>query len=154
MYQRKNLWRNNYLKKTAMKILYPVDTKFKISQKFGWRVHPITNERDFHTGVDIACPSGTPIKASYNGIVTRVWWDNKNGLALRYLFESETDQQAKLFSVGICHLSEVLVGPGDRVTKGQAIAFSGVSGQVKGAHLHFTLRKNNEAIDPAPYFIS
>ncbi len=52
------------------------------------------------------------------------------------------------FDYAYCHLSEISVNVGDRVTKGQPLALSGMTGRVSGPHLHWSVIMNGTMIDP------
>ena len=55
----------------------------KITSGFGYRLHPVTGERDFHTGIDIAAAEGTPVVAALPGTVTEVGYDGIYGNYVR-----------------------------------------------------------------------
>jgi murein DD-endopeptidase MepM/ murein hydrolase activator NlpD len=111
------------------------------SSAFGFRTDPITGKREFHSGVDYAGPSGSPITAVAAGIVTwsgpRFGYGNMveishgNGILTRY-----------------GHNSRNLVGIGDKVEKGEIIALMGSSGRTTGTHVHFEVVRNGEFLNP------
>ena len=123
-------------------VMAPVDAK--ISVPFGTRVDRKTGHINFHEGVDFAVPSGTPVRAPADGVVTsaKTKWgygkvveiDHGNG-----------------FKTRLAHLDAQRVAVGDHVKAGQTVAISGDSGILAGAgpHLHFEMWKNGKAIDPA-----
>ena len=129
-----------------MKLFCPVSTHFPITQRFGdnpqW--YPLTNG---HNGIDFGLPLRTPVHAAFEGEVTRVSKDETgygNHIRIKH-----ADNFLTLYG----HLdsydwSEVFVG--DQVAGGQLIGYSGNTGWSTGPHLHFEVRKNNIAIDPAP----
>jgi murein DD-endopeptidase MepM/ murein hydrolase activator NlpD len=100
--------------------------------------------RDFHKGIDIAGRSGTPFVAAASGTVVEAGWsggygnmiliDHGNGIKTRY-----------------GHASKILVSTGQHVTKGQAIALLGSTGNSTGPHLHFEVIVNGNAINPKNY---
>lgn len=116
----------------------------KITSRFGWRVHPITGKQSFHNGIDIAMRSGTPIAAPLDGYVVAVYENDKGGKQMR-LFCGE-------YTFGFAHLSRIVVSKGQRVREGEIIAYSGNTGASTAPHLHFTVRKNGELIDPLLLF--
>lgn len=117
-----------------------------ISSGFGWRVHPVTGERRMHKGVDFAAPTGTPIFAAADGVVTEAGWTNGgygNIVELRH-----SDGSVTLYA----HTSRVYVSKGQVVNRGQAIAEVGTTGRSTGPHLHFEVQPDGKnAVDPMDY---
>jgi murein DD-endopeptidase MepM/ murein hydrolase activator NlpD len=118
----------------------------EISSGFGWRVHPITGERKLHKGVDFAAPTGTPIFAAADGLVTDAGWTDGgygNIVELRH-----DDGSVTLYA----HANTVYVAKGQIVNKGQAIAEVGTTGRSTGPHLHFEVQPDGKnAADPMDY---
>jgi len=113
----------------------------RITSRYGYRKHPVTGERHFHNGIDIALPEGTPIRAPENGIIESVYYNNRGGFQLILRGEN--------YIYGFAHLKKILVKKGDKVIRGEIIAESGKTGNVTGAHLHFTIRTlDGKHIDP------
>ncbi|MCK9452869.1 MAG: M23 family metallopeptidase [Bacteroidales bacterium] len=119
--------------------------KGRISSKFGQRKHPITGVVSFHNGLDIAASIGTPVVAPSDAIVQRVWNHPKGGKSLSIITPAG-------LRFGFAHLSKRLVKEGDKVSAGQAIALVGTTGASTGPHLHFTVSKQGQFIDPLKYF--
>lgn len=117
----------------------------KISSPFGNRIHPITKKQQFHTGIDIALPINTPIKATADGIVSTSAW--MGGFGWTIIIEHENN-----ISTLYAHLNSNLVKKGDRVISGQTIALSGNTGNSTGPHLHFEIRIAGEHVDPLIFF--
>ncbi|PZO36771.1 MAG: metalloendopeptidase [Pseudanabaena frigida] len=117
-----------------------------ISSGFGWRVHPITGERKLHKGVDFAAPTGTPIFAAADGVVTYSGWTDDgygNVVELRH-----DNGVLTLYA----HTNKVYVSKGQVVNKGQAIAEVGTTGRSTGPHLHFEVQPDGRtAVDPMDY---
>lgn len=114
---------------------------------FGWPVRgPITSGfgsrwGSIHTGIDIAVPSGTPVKASRAGTVTAAGWMDGYGYAV---IIDHGDGYSTLYG----HNSKLLVSAGEHVTAGQVIARSGSTGHSTGPHVHFEIRRSGKAINP------
>lgn len=100
---------------------------------------------DFHPGIDIANDYGTPIVATADGVVTDAGWnaggygnmvdiDHGNGYVTRY-----------------AHAQAVAVTPGQYVRRGQIIAYMGSTGYSTGPHVHYEVRINGKAVNPAGY---
>jgi len=115
-----------------------------LSSPFGYRVHPIHGTYGFHSGVDLAAPGGTPIKATRSGTVTRATYDSASGY---YVSVNHGDG----FSSSYLHMTHYIVGVGDKVSQGQVIGYVGSTGWSTGNHLHFSIYYNGVAQNPAAY---
>ncbi len=117
-----------------------------ISSGFGWRIHPVTGERKLHKGVDFAAPTGTPIFAAADGVVTDAGWTDGgygNIVELRH-----DDGSVTLYA----HANSVYVSKGQIVRRGTAIAEVGTTGRSTGPHLHFEVQPDGRtAVDPMDY---
>lgn len=103
---------------------------YPITQKYG---DTYTDPKG-HTGIDYACPEGTPILASADGIVMFAGWDNTGyGNCVIILHNGKT---ATLYA----HLSVITVLPNQKVKQGDIIGYSGNTGNSTGDHLHFEAR--------------
>lgn len=116
----------------------------RITSKFGYRIHPITKEENFHNGIDISCPIGTPVLAPDDGEIIDLWLHKTGGVSLAMLTNGN-------IRFGFAHLDGYSCNLGDMVKKGDVIAFSGNSGRSTGPHLHFTMKINDEWVDPVQY---
>ena len=113
----------------------------RYSSYFGYRNNPITHQYAFHTGLDIAVPTGTAIRAAYGGTVRLVGEDSRSG---KYVTISHDDGYETFY----CHCSETLVTEGTVVRAGEAVAKVGSTGWATGPHLHFEIRKDGTKLDP------
>lgn len=116
----------------------------RISSSFGSRTHPISGNRDFHNGLDIAVPNGTTIRAAASGTVTQSNWIKGYGktVVIKHSNNVET-----LYG----HNSKLLVPAGHKVNVGDPIARAGSTGISTGPHLHFEVQVNNEVVNPIDY---
>ena len=115
-----------------------------ITSDFGWRIHPIYGTSRLHAGTDFGVDEGTPVHAADGGVVVEAGWisgygytviiDHGNGISTLY-----------------AHNSDVAVSPGQTVSKGQVVSYSGNTGGSTGPHLHFEVRINGEPTDPMGY---
>ena len=110
----------------------PLEANYPISQGYG---ETITNPKG-HTGIDYACPEGTPVLASAEGIIVFAGWDSTgygNCVVIQH-----NDNNASLYA----HLSRICVVLRQKVEQGQIIGYSGNTGNSTGPHLHFETRSN------------
>ena len=119
--------------------LWPV--RGRLSSGFGMRRHPITQDRRFHAGIDLAAPLGTPVRAAADGQV-RV--TGRRGGYGRFV---ELDH-GQGWTTRYGHLQQARVTPGQRVAAGEIIATAGSTGLSTGPHLHFEMRRHGRPVDP------
>ncbi|WP_414548714.1 peptidoglycan DD-metalloendopeptidase family protein [Anabaena sp. CCY 0017] len=112
---------------------FPLSIPARISSVFGWRTHPISGDRRFHAGTDLAAPTGTPVVAASDGTVETANWMGGYGLTVTV---NHASAQQTLYA----HLSELFVQPGQRVEQGTIIGRVGSTGNSTGPHLHFEVR--------------
>lgn len=115
-----------------------------ISSLFGWRRSPFGFGRDFHTGIDIAAPHGTEIRATAPGTIVFAGWCGGYGYIVRIKHKYG-------FQTIYGHCKKILVKVGDCVKKGGLIATVGQTGSATGNHCHYEIRLGNIAINPYPY---
>ncbi len=131
----------------AKDALTVVPVEGRITSTFGERFDPISKEKKFHKGMDIAAATGTPVRAAGDGKVvaatpryngSEAWGnvvviDHGHGLVTRY-----------------AQLDSYIVRRGDSVKAGDTIGAVGATGRATGPHLHFEVLADGEHIDPAP----
>ena len=115
-----------------------------ISSPGGLRINPVTGRREFHDGIDIAAPIGTPVLAPKDGTVLAVGNSPSFGIFLRL-------QHPGGYVSFMAHLNGVAVSVGDTVHQGERVAYSGNTGRSTGPHLHFGLFRDGQFIDPINY---
>jgi murein DD-endopeptidase MepM/ murein hydrolase activator NlpD len=94
-----------------------------------------------HPGIDIAIPTGTPIRAAGGGRVARTGSDEEYGL---FVLITHPDGYETMYG----HASRIIVSDGDEVNTGHVIALSGSTGRSTAPHLHFEVRRGGRSIDP------
>lgn len=123
--------------------LMPVDGT-RLSSEYGMRTHPVLGVRRGHKGVDLAGPTGTPVRASADGVVSRADWFSSYGLYIS--LEHGGDIQTRYG-----HMSRLNVAAGQEVKKGDIIGYVGSTGRSTGPHLHYEVRIAGQAVNPVPY---
>lgn len=136
--------------------LWPVKGYYKLSSEYGYRVHPITGEKQkLHKGIDIAGSGigGQPVLAAADGEVMRAEINGSltSGYG-RYVVINHGKSGGVLYTTHYAHLKSYIVSPGQMVKKGQVIAYVGSTGSSTGNHLHFEIRKDGTAVNPMNYF--
>jgi murein DD-endopeptidase MepM/ murein hydrolase activator NlpD len=112
-----------------------------ITSPYGYRNSPFTGVRQFHSGMDIGAPAGTPIRAAMAGRVTAAGWDDSFG---NYVVLSHHAGYRTLYA----HMSVIRARTGALVNTGERIGDVGSTGLSTGPHLHFTVYKNGVTVNP------
>jgi murein DD-endopeptidase MepM/ murein hydrolase activator NlpD len=115
---------------------------YRMTSNFGVRQSPITGNITMHQGVDLAAPEGTLVFAAADGIVTEIGNNPVYGI---YIIITHGERLTSLYG----HLQKVETVLRATVKSGSLIGRVGSTGQSTGAHLHFELRQNGKALDPA-----
>jgi murein DD-endopeptidase MepM/ murein hydrolase activator NlpD len=115
--------------------------KARLSSRFGWRKDPISGERRFHQGIDLAASQGTTVRAALAG---RVLKSGTNGKYGNVVVVNHGQGLTTLYA----HNSKNLVKAGDLVQAGMPLAEVGSTGRSTGPHLHFEVRRHNRHLDP------
>jgi len=116
-----------------------------ITSPYGERISPFSGHPQFHTGIDIAAPTGTDVYAVRDGIVEETGYSRVYGnyIILRHAGGYET-----LYG----HLSRINVRLNNRVRSGMVIGKVGSTGMATGPHLHFEIRRKGKTTNPVPLF--
>jgi len=125
---------------TTLELLMPVNGE--LSSPFGLRRFFNGLPRKPHSGLDIAAPKGTPVKAPLAGDVidTGTYFFNGNSIFIEH---------GEGLVTMYCHLDSIKVKKGQHVTQGDIIGTVGMTGRVTGPHLHWSVSLNNARIDPS-----
>ena len=129
-------------KDAATPSLWP--TSGKITSGFGYRRSPFGSTREFHSGLDIGAPKGTPIYATANGVVRMAGYNGGYGNVVFI-------DHGYGFSTVYAHQWKLAVKVGQQVVKGQLIGYVGSSGASTGPHVHYEVRVNGVAANPTQY---
>jgi len=135
--------------------------QFVLTSPFGNRVSPFTRATDFHKGLDLSAPTGTPVHAAADGVVTFAgryplshsvaWWRFGNVVTIKH---------ADRFITIYAHCDTVKVRQGDTVRQGQVVATVGNTGWSTNSHLHYEVRSDLEKpgtyapVDPRIYILN
>jgi len=110
---------------------------------YGYRVHPVTGEKTLHDGIDIAGPQGSAVTAAAAGTVVQAGYGKATG-------NTVTIQHGPAWKTEYRHLDKLSVQEGDKVQAGDEIGLLGSTGNSTGPHLHYSVMKNDEYVDPVP----
>jgi murein DD-endopeptidase MepM/ murein hydrolase activator NlpD len=117
----------------------------QLTSPFGEREHAMGGGgAQFHAGIDISVPPGTPVLAAQEGTVAFAGYNGAYGKVVKL-------DHANGFSTLYAHNSRLLVYVGQTIEAGQVICLSGSTGRSTGPHLHFEVHKDGWPVDPLPY---
>jgi murein DD-endopeptidase MepM/ murein hydrolase activator NlpD len=105
------------------------------------RFHPILGRFTAHLGIDYAAPTGTPVQAAANGVVTLAGWMNGYGQTVRL-------RHANGYETLYGHLSRIAVRGGQRVQQGDLVGAVGMTGLATGPHLDYRMTRNGTYLNP------
>jgi len=117
-----------------------------ITSSFGQRVDPVLHngEGEFHSGIDISAPTGTPVRATADGVVTTA--SIRNGYGREVILDHGGGLETCY-----AHLSGFTVMEGQHVVRGEVLGYVGTSGRTTGANLHYEVRIHNTPVNPHKY---
>jgi murein DD-endopeptidase MepM/ murein hydrolase activator NlpD len=115
-----------------------------ITSGYGLREHPLLGKRMLHSGLDISTPTGTPVRATAEGVVSFSGWEGRGG-------NTVVVEDGNGFRTAYAHNSNNIVKVGQRVRRGDVIAYSGSTGAATGPHVHYEVMKNGKSVDPSEY---
>ena len=115
-----------------------------VTSPFGVRINPLTRRLEFHRGLDIAAPAGSPVRATADGVVTFSGWNGPGG-NLVVLSHGEG------FTTCYAHNSMNLVRVGQLVRRGDIIAYAGSTGSATGSHVHYEIWNEGRPVNPRPF---
>jgi murein DD-endopeptidase MepM/ murein hydrolase activator NlpD len=125
--------------------IYPI--RGFLSSPYGWRQDPISGVRRFHSAIDLAAPTGVPVKAAMDGRIQSVGFNATYG---KYIIMTHGNNYQTMYA----HLSAVSVQQGAAVSQGNKIGEVGSTGYSTGPHLHFAIYKNGRALNPLDFLNS
>lgn len=119
-----------------------------VTSPYGYRIHPIYGYYGLHNGTDFGVPCGASLYAGEAGTVISKYYDEVYGNRL-YLAIGKVNGAS--ITLVYNHLTSYAVGEGARVRRGQVVGYAGMTGWSTGCHLHFTVLRNGEPVDPMNY---
>lgn len=117
-----------------------------ITSDFGHRRSPFGRGGDFHNGVDIKVPTGTPVYSPGAGRVEEA--DFMHGYGLRVVVDHDFGLETVF-----AHLKKTAVQPGQTVRRGELLGYSGNSGRTTGSHLHYEVHVHGTPVNPRQYLL-
>lgn len=116
----------------------------RITSPYGPRENPVRGGEDFHSGIDISVEPGTAVRATADGVVNFAGWSGDSGklVGLEHGFG---------YSTFYAHNKAIAVRVGQRVKRGEIIAYSGSTGSSTGPHCHYEIWKDGRHVNPKPY---
>ena len=130
----------------GVKFIWPIPDSTRITSRFGPRKAPVAGASNYHKGVDVGAPKGTPIIAAAGGTVVISTYHYSAG---NYVMINHGNGVYTVYM----HASKLLVEVGDKVKQGEKIALVGTTGYSTGNHLHFGVRINGTYYDPLNYVV-
>ncbi len=127
---------------------WPTPGNYYITSYFGYRDQPTAGASTNHGAVDIGVSTGTPVLSPGNGVVTYSGWNGGYGYAVSIDCGNIGGDH---ITVLLAHNSSLAVSSGQKVSRGQVVAYSGSTGVSTGPHLHFAVYCNGYAVDPLNY---
>lgn len=115
-----------------------------ITSGYGRRLNPISGREEFHRAVDISAPLGSPILATADGIVSFAGWNGGGGNVVAL-------EHGHGYSTYYAHNKANTVHVGQRIKRGDVIAYVGSTGRATGSHVHYEIWKNERAVNPKKY---
>lgn len=115
-----------------------------VTSPYGRREHPVHGGDEFHSGIDISAPPGTPVHATADGVVSFSGWNGGSGnlVVLEHGFG---------FSSFFAHNKKNTVTVGQRVKRGDVVAYAGSTGNATGPHIHYEIWKDGKPVNPKPF---
>lgn len=135
---------NNNNNSSSGSFVWPCPSSRRITSDYGLRGDPFGNSSssEFHKGIDIGAPVGTPIVATASGVVA---WATRSSSAGNWVVINHGDNLISVYM----HMAYYIVSGGDYVEAGQVIGYVGLTGQTSGPHLHFGIGTYDGSWPPA-----
>jgi len=129
---------------SALPLRKPLNGELRLSSGFGYRVDPFLGKPALHSGVDLLEDYGEPVRATAGGTIVAAGPSGGYGNIVEL-------EHGSGYSTRYGHLSQISVTPGQKIAPGTVLGRVGSTGRSTGAHLHYEVRADGEAIDPARF---
>ena len=114
-----------------------------ITSKFGWRIHPTLNRREYHRGTDLKASMNTPVYATADGVVEYAGYHKRSGYGNLIIIQHNYG-----FKTYFGHLNKIVIKSGKFIKKGDLIGYTGSTGMSNGPHLHYEVRFISRPLNP------
>lgn len=118
-----------------------------VTSAFGWRTSKFTGKREFHKGLDISAPQGTPVYSPAAGKIVFSGRDGSYGLSIKISHNSN-------LLTRFAHMHSIEVKMGQTIERGELIGYVGNTGRSTGPHLHYEVRLAGVPVDPSRYILN
>ena len=119
-------------------------TAGSISSPFGGRTNPISGRSEFHRGIDISSRAGTPVTATAEGVITFAGWNGGGGNLV-------VVAHGQGFETYYAHNQKIAVAVGQKVKRGEVIAYVGSTGSSTGSHCHYEVWRHGKCLNPISF---
>ena len=132
---------------------------YTITDRFGWRMHPIFRRKDFHSGLDIASNYKTELVAPADGFVSWIGYKGALGKTIELnhqdsvLVKENGDLSTRVIKTRYSHLTKTLVKIGQTVRRGDVIGLMGSTGLSTAPHLHYEVLIDGRCVDPMDFIL-
>lgn len=122
-------------------IYHPL-SKLRLNSNFGFRIHPLTRQLQFHQGIDLKASLDQEVFATADGVILQTGYSSSLGYFIKI-------QHLAGFMSIYGHLNRLFVTPNQPILQGQIIGTCGRSGKTTGVHLHYAIRRNQQYLSPS-----
>ena len=146
------LARNKEVMVASIPAIMPISNKDlkRTASGWGWRIHPIYKIRKFHYGMDFTAPTGTPVYTTGDGVVDRII-TSRRGYGNQVIIDHGFGYKTRYAHLDVNGFN---VKKGQKVKRGDVIAFVGSTGLSTAPHLHYEVHRNGKMVDPKNFYFN
>lgn len=147
-----DLARNKEVMVASIPAIMPISNKDlkRTASGWGWRIHPIYKIRKFHYGMDFTAPTGTPVYTTGDGVVDRII-TSRRGYGNQVIIDHGFGYKTRYAHLDVKGFN---VKKGQKVKRGDVIAFVGSTGLSTAPHLHYEVHRNGKMVDPKDFYFN